>query len=146
MHLDQIPRRFAKLAAQGVTIRIGPGAPATAIDAIEARLEVRFPEQVRRLYSAFNGLQVADPPFEVFALSEMFRDDRALLEFCRCDHIHRLAFETSHLNERDQWDIVNADTGYRVTLTTASFWSIRMLTWIELRRPIWFDLHNEAEG
>ena len=142
MHLDQISRRLEKLRRQGVEYRLGPGAPAAAIDAAEARLGVTFPQQVRRFYSANDGLEVADPAFKIFALSELARDG-ALIEFSRCDHIHRLAFDTSQLNERDQWFIVNADTGYRITFTMASFWSVRMWSWIELGRPIWFDVHRE---
>jgi len=142
MHLDQIPRRFEKLRQQGLEYHLGSPASAAAIDAAEARLGVRFPEQVRHFYSAFDGLEVVDPPFRVLPLSELERDG-SLIEFCRCDHVHRLAFDTSHLNPRDQWFIVNAETGYRVTFTMASFWSIRMWSWIELGRPIWFDVHGE---
>lgn len=143
MHLHQISRRFEKLAQNGLEYHLGPPATAAAIDAAESRLEVRLPEQVRRFYSAFDGLEVVDPPFKLFPLSELHRDG-SLLEFCRCDGIHRLAFDTSQLNPRDQWFIVNADTGYRVTFTMASFWSVRMWSWIELGRPIWFDVHGEA--
>ena len=143
MHLDHIQRRFEKLGQQGLEYRIAPAASTEAIDAAEHRLGVTFPEQVRRFYSAFDGIEVLDPPFKLYALEEMAREG-SLLEFCLCDHVHRLAFETGQINHAGQWFIVNAETGYRITFTMASFWSIRMWSWIELGRPIWYDFHGET--
>lgn len=143
MQLDQITRRFEKLGQQGLEYRIYPGASAEVIDAAERRLGATFPEQVRRFYGAFDGIEVLDPPFKLYALGELEREG-SLLEFCLCDRVHRLAFDTSGINDAGQWFIVNGETGYRITYTMASFWSIRMWSWIELGRPIWYDFHGEA--
>ncbi len=143
MHLDQIQRRFEKLRQQGLEYRIAPAASTEAIDAAEQRLGVKFPEQVRRFYSAFDGIEVLEPPFKLYALDELERDDSQLV-FCLCDHVHRLAFKTGQVNDAGQWFIVNAETGYRITYTMASFWSIHMWSWIELGRPIWYDFHDET--
>ena len=143
MRLDQVQRRFETLGRRGLAYRIAPGASAEAIGAAERRLGVTFPEQVRRFYAAFDGIEILDPPFKLYALDE-FEPEGSLLAFCRCDQVHRLAFDTGRVNEAGQWFIVNAGTGYRVTHTMASFWSIRMWSWIELGRPIWYDSHGEA--
>jgi hypothetical protein len=146
VYLDQIPRRLETLSRDGLGYNIAPGASPEALQATEIRLGVRFPDQVCLFYSAFDGFEVNEPAFRVLPLAEMERDGE-LLEFCRCDRIHRLAFDTSEINEAGQWFIVDAETGYRVTFTMASFWSVRMWSWIVLRRPIWYDFHgNQSAG
>ena len=133
-----------KLGRDGLEYRILPGASRAGMDAAERRLGVSFPTQVRLFYGAVDGIEVVDPPFKLYALSEMKRDG-PLLEFCLCHRVHRLAFDTVEINNAGQWFIVNAETGYRITSTMASFWSIRMWTWIEKRRPIWYDFYAEWE-
>lgn len=143
MHLDHIPSQLEKLGREGLEYRIAPGASCEAIEVAERRLGVTFPEQVRRFYGALDGLEVLDPPFKLYSLTELERDG-PLLEFCLCDHVHRLALDTGSINVAGQWFIVNAQTGYHITYTMASFWSIRMWSWIKWRRPIWYDFHGEA--
>jgi len=143
MHLEQIPGRIEKLRHSGIECRIASGAAADVVQATEQRLGVTLPEQVFRFYSAFDGLTVAEPNFTVYALRDLEREG-SLLHFCQCDHLHRLAFETASINTAEQWFIVNAETGYRITYTMASFWSVRMWSWIELQRPIWYDFHSET--
>ena len=142
VHLDHIPRRLERLGREGLGYRIAPGASSEAIEAAERRLGVTFPEQVRRLYGALDGFEVLDPPFKLYSLAELERDG-PLLEFCLCDHVHRLALDTGAINVAGQWFIVNAQTGYHITYTMASFWSIHMWAWIERCRPIWYDFHRE---
>jgi hypothetical protein len=143
VHLEQIQRRFEALGRDGLKYRLAPGASSGAIDAAEQRLAVTFPEQVRRFYESYDGIEVLDPPFKLYALDELERAG-PLLEFCLCDCVHRLAFDTSEINNAGQWFIVNAETNYRITYTMSSFWSIRMWTWIALGRPIWYDFHGDG--
>jgi hypothetical protein len=143
MHLDHLSRRFEKLAREGLEYGIAPGASGIAIDASESRLGATFPAQVRLFFEHCDGIEVPEPAFKLYSLAELERNG-ALLDFCLCDHVHRLAFDTREINEAGQWFIVNPVTGYRVTYTMASFWSIQMWSWIEKRRPIWDDFHREA--
>ena len=48
-----------------------------------------------------------------------------------------LGFDTRSRNDADPWDIVTVDTGFLVTLTMASFWSNKVLAWVDSRRPVW---------
>jgi len=108
------------------------------------RLDVGFPEQVHWFYGTCDGIEVSEPALRLYSLAELNRDGK-LVEFCVCDFIHRLAFDTGQVNEAGQWSIVNAETGYRITYTMASFWTIHLWAWIEKGRPIWYDFHgNEA--
>ena len=49
----------------------------------------------------------------------------------------RLGFDLRRRNDAEQWDILNVDTGFRVTLTMASFWSNKVLAWVDKRRAVW---------
>lgn len=143
VNLNHLSRRFESLARDGLEYQIAPPASRSAIEDTERRLGVIFPDQVRLLFETCDGIEVTQPAFKLYPLAELQRDG-TLLEFCLCDRVHRLAFETREINAAGQWSIVNVDTGYRVTFTIASFWSIRMWSWIEKRRPIWYDVHGKA--
>ena len=120
--------------------RLGPGADQAKILGAQARLGLEFPEPVIELWSALNGLEVQDPPFQILPLDAMTLD-RGYLVFCMCNRSVRLGFDTRTINEAGQWNIVNVDSGYRLTLTIGSFWSMHMWTWVVKWRPIWFAPH-----
>jgi hypothetical protein len=141
MQLPQILQRFDSLSKQGVVCRLAPGATREVIRESEARLSVNFPEQVALFWMAFDGLEVDLPPFKILPLSEMKREGD-LVVFCICDRTIRIAFDVRAANEAGQWSILNAETGYCITLTMASFWSTHLWSWIVKHRPIWYDVHS----
>jgi len=143
MPLDQIVHRFDTLAQQGLVYRLAPAAKLGVMQESEARLGVKFPEQVAAFWRAFDGLEVDNPPFKILSLCEMKREGE-LLVFCVCDRMVRIAFDVSAENKAGQWSILNAKTGYCITYTMASFWSIHMWSWIVKHRPIWYDVHNSG--
>jgi hypothetical protein len=145
MHLHQITHRFDSLGQQGLVCRLASGASPEAIEQAEARLRIKFPEQAACFWRTFDGLEVDVPPFKILSLSQMRREGD-LVVFCVCDRLVRIAFDLSSLNEAGQWSILNGETGYRITLTMASFWSTHMWTWIVKHRPIWYDVHNASGG
>lgn len=141
MHLDQVLARFSKLGRDGVQCRLNVGAGVDSVRQTERRLNLIFPDQVVQFWCAIDGLDVQEPPFRLAPLSEFnFRD--GLILFGTCETAIQLAFDVRDINEAGQWSIINAATGYRVTLTMASFWSYHMWTWIVKRRPIWYDVHS----
>jgi cell wall assembly regulator SMI1 len=143
MHLAQIVQRFNSLSNQGVVCRLAPGATRDLFRETETRLGVKFPEQVESFWMAFDGLEVDIPPLKILPLSEMKREGE-LVVFCICDRTIRIAFHVGAANEAGQWSILNAETGYCITLTIASFWSIHMWSWIVKQRPMWNDAHNSS--
>jgi cell wall assembly regulator SMI1 len=143
MHLAQVVQRFDSLSHQGIVCRLAHGATEEVIRDTEARLGLRFPEQVASFWVAFDGLEVDVPPFKILPLSEMKREGE-LVVFCICNRTIRIAFDVREANEAGQWSILNADTGYCITLTMASFWSTHMWSWIVKHRPIWYDVHNSS--
>ncbi len=136
MHLPQIRKRLDSLANQGISYRLAPGATSEAIKEAEFRLGIRFPGQVTAFWMAFDGLEVDAPPFKILSLSQLQREGD-LIVFCICDREIRIAFNVQASNQAGQWSIVTAETGYCITLTMASFWSVHMWSWIVKHRPIW---------
>ncbi len=123
MHLEHVPSRFQKLAEKhGLNYSLASPTSGEEILRAERHLGVSFPEQVRLFYRSFNGLRVAEPPFEVLPVERLYFASPNRLHFATLDGGRPLYLDVSHLNEAEQWDIVSAD-GYRVTLTMASFWS-----------------------
>jgi hypothetical protein len=144
MHLDQIARRFDSLAHQGLIYRLAPGAALSALQEAEVRLNVKFPGQVTAFWSAFDGIEVDDPPFKLLPVREMKRGGD-LIVFGVCDRTVRIAFDVSGPNHAGQWSILNAETGYCITFTMASLWSVHMWSWIVKHRPFWYDAHKPGD-
>jgi hypothetical protein len=141
VRIEQVSARLSELVANGLPIRIAPGAEPADLDRTEKRLGLTLPAQVVTFWKAFDGIRVDDPPFLLLPHSDFVVEDGLIL-FGRCDNSVPLAFDTRSPNEAGQWSIVNADSGYRITFTMASFWSAHMWTWIVKRRPIWIDGNN----
>jgi cell wall assembly regulator SMI1 len=144
VHLETFSSRFQKVAEQrGLNYFLSAPASDEEIQRAERRLDVFFPEQVKRFYRSFNGLRVDDPQIEVLPVERLNFTSSNRLHFTTLDASHSLYFDVSHLNEAEQWDIL-AEDGYRVTFTMASFWSNMIWNWVEKRRPIWCDWDHEA--
>lgn len=144
MHLEHIPSRFQKLAAErGLNYSLAAPASDDEILRAERRLGVSLPEQVRLFYRSFNGLRVDDPQLEVLSVERLNFASPSRLHFATLDGGRPLYFDVSHAKEAGQWGIVSADD-YRVTLTMASFWSNKIWTWIEKRRAIWREWQDEG--
>lgn len=137
MFLDQLGSRFLKLSQhQRLDYSIAGPASETNVSEVEQQLGVSFPEQVRSFYLSYNGLRVTDPQLEILSLESLKFTSDEFLRFAILNGGIDLGFDVSKINEADQWNIVS-DNGFLVTLTMASFWSIRMWSWIEKRRAIW---------
>lgn len=93
----------------------------------------------------FNGMEVDTPHIKLWPIEE-FQRQGAKLVFAQCDRTVSLAFEILERNEAGEWFIVNAETGYRITYTMASFWSVHMWNWIEKHRPFWYDVYRSIEA
>jgi len=137
MLLEELPSRFANLS-QNRELKYSLASPASdeEVARAEHKLGLSFPAQVGLFYRSYNGLRVEEPHLEVFPVERLtlFMPNR--LHFATLNGSEHLYFDVSRINEAEQWDIVAAD-GFRVTLTMASFWSTRMWSWIEKKRPIW---------
>src|SRR5260370_16525475 len=101
MHLDQIVRRFDSLAHQGLVYRLSARAALGVMQESEARLGVKFPEQVRAFWRAFDGLDVDNPPFKILSTSEMKREGDFVV-FCFFDRIVTITFHVTASNDAPQ--------------------------------------------
>lgn len=123
----------------GTEVHFGPGANSDAIDACERRLGVTFPVNVRRFYAAHDGLRVKVPSLVIRPLDALALAPGGLLPFAGFDGEHTLAFAVEAVNEAGEWDIVNVETGHRVTLTMANFWSNKVFAWVKKQRRVWAE-------
>ncbi|WP_375758507.1 hypothetical protein [Corallococcus exercitus] len=142
MRIEEFRPALEKAASRiGMGVRFSPGATGEALDACERRLGVTFPANVRRFYAAHDGVWVEAPSLIIRPLEELVLAPGGRLSFADFDFQHTLAFAVDAVNEAGEWDIVNAKTGFKVTLTMASFWSNKVFAWVMRQRPIWAEEH-----
>jgi hypothetical protein len=138
MHLHDFQQNVERRSAVlGFKYQMGASASEALLQSTGNRLQVSFPEPVRLLYRCCNGLTIDSPALEVLPLEKLQADASSRIVFSILDSRHAICFDTSHFNEAGEWDILNHATGYRVTLTLASFWSNKIWAWVEKRRPVW---------
>ncbi|AKQ70393.1 hypothetical protein A176_007305 [Myxococcus hansupus] len=113
-----------------------PPATPGALRALSERLGEPLPPQVEWFWGAHDGLVIQEPRLHILACGQ-WAPVNGLMHFATFDDTHRLGFDLRRRNEADQWDILNVETGFRVTLTMASFWSNKVLAWVDKRRAVW---------
>jgi len=143
MDIDQIRKRFESLASMGVECHIGAGATLADIRHVEERLQIQFPDPIIEVWSAMDGVEVTDPRLVIYPL-ERFVMAAGLLLFAECDAAVLLAFDTTTRNVANQWSVVSADTGFRITYKLGSFCCTRIWTWLNKRQPIWFHAYPDT--
>ena len=136
MKLEHIINNLEKLNS---AYSVGEPASVEQITEAEQRLNIHFPVQVKMFYQQFNGLSVENPPFQILSLSQSNFISPDLLHFSTFDSQHKVCFDTSRLNEAEQWFIVFADNRNQITFTMASFWSNKIWKWLDARQCIWLD-------
>ena len=139
MHLDHLALRLEKMSVQS-GLKYALGEPTSSVDILQTEklLDVSFPTQVMLFYENLNGLQVSEPKLEILPIEKLNFVSEHRLHFATFDGNQQIFFDTSHLNNADQWDIVT-DEGFCVTLTMASFWSNKIWRWIERKKKIWLE-------
>jgi cell wall assembly regulator SMI1 len=143
MHLENVAKHLKNRSEQR-RLRYVLGAPVgqEVIAAAEQRLGITLPQQVAQFYGVYNGLSIEEPRVEILALEHVDYLLDNYLHFATIDGTHRVCFDTSHVNEAQQWDIVTTD-GYRITFTMASFWSNKLWAWVDKKRTIWEPGNDE---
>ena len=118
--------------------KLGKPASGEQLDISEKNLQVVFPQQFRLFYTHFNGLVVRVPFLEILGL-DCLTKNLNLIHFANIDRGNRICFDCSKLNAAKQWNIVNCQDGFIITLTLASFWSNKIWAWIDKKREIWME-------
>ena len=138
MHIDNfIPNLEKRSEKYGLNFQVGKPAIETAIGAFENRNEIKIPEQIKWFYQKCNGLRIEDPPLDIESIENLDADETGKIVFAIFDKMHRICFDISRTNAASQWDILNYDTGFVVTLTMASFWTNKIFAWLDNKRAIW---------
>ena len=138
MHIDHfIPNLEKRSVKYGVNFHAGKPAIEQAIGAFEERNEIKMPEQVKWFYEKCNGLKVEAPALEIKSIENLDTDETGKIIFAIFDKKHRICFDVSKTNAASQWDILNYDTSFVVTLTMANFWTNKIFAWLDNKRTIW---------
>jgi hypothetical protein len=137
MNIDHLENNFDKRRLKkNLQYYLNEPASEENISKAEFRLDVTFPDQVKLFYRHHNGLIVKAPPIEILNIEKLYKTTDYIV-FALVDERNKLCFDCSRINEADQWDIVSYDSGYKITLTFASFWSNKIWAWIDKQRRIW---------
>jgi len=134
MNLKDIQLNLKKL---NVSYALGEPCQDKCLTDCENALRLKLPRQIKLFYKSMNGLIVEKPALAIRALDELEIDNKGLMHFAVFDNKHIIAFDTNSINNAEQWNIVNRDTGYLVTLTMASFWANKIWAWLISQRTIW---------
>jgi len=135
MKLSDIEINLKKLHSEFV---INEGANAEQIKQAQEKLGVKLPGQVIQLYESFNGLSVVKPKLEIFEIGQLEKKDN-IIKFALFNGAHPIGFDTSHINDAEQWSIINTNTGFVLTLTVASLLTNKIWAWLHRDREIWAD-------
>ena len=144
MQLEHFALRFEKLS-ESLGLKYSLGEPTSESDVSQTAetLGISFPAQVSLFYRHFNGLRVENPQLEILPIEQLDFVFPNLLHFVTLDGNRKLFFDTSHINDAEQWNVVT-ENGFCVTMTMASFWSNKIWAWLERKRVIWEE-HPEAK-
>ena len=104
----------------------------------EMRLKIVIPNRIKSFYLIANGLKTINPCFELIELNSWIVDN-GLIHFATFDNSNKIYFDIKHLNQANEWTILNKDSNYEITLTISSFWSNKIWHWIEQKKKIWSD-------
>ncbi|GAB5408772.1 MAG: hypothetical protein BalsKO_11370 [Balneolaceae bacterium] len=118
---------------------IAEGLSSDEIHHVEKTLNISFPSTIVKLLSHIDGLKINNPEFILFEAKKWEIDDSKLMNFAQFKDSIDIAFDTNLNNSSGQWDIMNVQNNYVLTLTIESFLSNKIWHWIENRREIWKD-------
>ncbi|GBC59936.1 hypothetical protein DENIS_0878 [Desulfonema ishimotonii] len=129
-----LEKRYKK---NGLIYSLGNPLSEKELNLAEERLNLILPNQLKIFYKCYNGLKVDKPGLQIFPINDLELNNDKIINFALMDNKHMIAFDTSHLNDANQWNIINPKNNYLITLTFASFWSNKIWAWIDKHRAIW---------
>jgi|TARA_B110000908_G_C9874126_1_gene279652 cell wall assembly regulator SMI1 len=138
MEIEKIGIRLEKIKKLNSNFEYSFGEKISSnnIEFIENKLNLTFPEKVKKFYSFTNGLKTTNPNFEIIELNKL-KKEKALVHFATFDNNKKIYFETEKWNNANEWNIIEKETNYELTKTISSFWSNKIWHWIENKKRIW---------
>ncbi len=124
------------LAKLNSSYSMNDGITSAEVSEAEKDLELMMPDDIVCLYQSFNGFQVDKPMLELYAIKNL-KNHNNLLEFAKFNGSEPVGFDYSEINQAGQWNIVNVNTNYVITLTVASFLTNQIWAWLHRSREIW---------
>ncbi len=137
MKPEDVATVISRLDGNNIPFESGPPCPPADLIGLEQLAGKSLPDQIPLVLSVFNGLKIHTRKLEIMPAREWQLRPNEALRFALIAERHELVFDTRQRNQADQWTILNAHTGYVVTVTLASFIANKMWDWVEKGRPIW---------
>jgi hypothetical protein len=141
MHLDDIQTRLERLKAEKTKFKfiLSSGVDIIDFSKTEQLIGKSLPEKIREFWAYTNGLQTDNPKFVILKIQDFEMAANGLIHFATFNGNTKVYFDTSTLNQANEWFIVYPDEQYIITLTMSSFWANKMWHWLKNGTEIWRD-------
>lgn len=140
MDLDNFVLQLYKLKQSNPDFVFSFGNPLQQAESklTEDKLQIQIPPKTKAFITKVNGLRTTNPQFELIDL-RIWEIKNGLIHFATFDRVHAVCFDTTEINNAGEWNIVNRDSGYVLTLSISSFWSNKIWHWLKHNLKVWAD-------
>lgn len=105
---------------------------------INSSLAYKMPDKTLKFLLEVNGIEIISPrELRFLSISELRFEISNYLVFAIINNNEVIAFDTSKINQAEEWDIINIRNEYIITKTVRSFLTNKVWAWIDRGRPIW---------
>jgi hypothetical protein len=105
---------------------------------IKLKIGIDFPPKVKQYFDRIEHIKIESPrQFEILPLNKICLFDAQFLFFSVINNEEKICFDISHINDADQWDIINFSNKYLITKTISSYLINKIWAWVDRDRMIW---------
>jgi hypothetical protein len=97
-----------------------------------------FPENVLFILKNLKSITINHPRlFYFYSMCDVKILENNYLHFALLNDNQQICFDTSKINSAGEWDIINYENKYLITMTISSFLTNKVWAWIDRGRQIW---------
>ena len=134
MHLKYFEQQFQK---RNIQVNLNPGLSEEEIELHQIRLKIILPKLVRIFYAFANGYEVKGFNFIQLPIENWIELPDGMIQFMTIENKSKIGWDVTHLNDANEWDILNCITKNRITLTMTSLWSNKIWKWFDRKKEFW---------
>ena len=104
----------------------------------EDTINLNFPADVLFVLKNLQSINIKYPrSFCFYSVSNVKVIENHFLQFALLNDTQRICFDTSKINSAGEWDIINYENKYLITMTMSSFLVNKVWAWLDRGRHIW---------